>query len=72
MHCQESLGLSRRFESTHTPFSKSRWLMRKFCPVIGILRCIMNRIWNQFAMCHAVTSQLVRYYLPGFTTMRFQ
>ena len=72
MHCQESLGLLRRFESTHAPFSNSRWLMRKFCPVVGIPRCIMNRIWNQLAMCDAVASQFVRHNLPGFTTMCFQ
>ena len=72
MNGQESLGLLRRFKSTHDAFSNSRWLMGKFRSVIGILRGVMNRIGNQFSMHHVVASQLVRHYLPGFITMCLQ
>ncbi len=72
MYCQEPLSLPHTFESTHDPFSNSRWLMRKFCPVVGILRCIMNRIRDELAMCDPIASQLVRHYLSGFHAMHLQ
>ena len=46
--------------------------MRKLCPVIGILRCVVDRVGDQFSMCNAVAPQLIRHYLPGFTMMRLQ
>ena len=50
VYSQEMPGLLRRFESTHDPFSNSCWLMRKLCLVIGILRRIMNRIWDEVSV----------------------
>ncbi len=72
MNGQEALSLLRRFKAAHDPFSNSRWLMGEFSPVIGILGCIMNRIRDEFSMCDSITSQLVRHYLPGFTTVIFK
>ncbi len=72
MHSQESLSLLQRFISTRDPFSNSRWLTGKFCPVIGILGCVMNRLWDELSMCHAIASQLVRHYFPGFRLMILQ
>ncbi len=46
--------------------------MGKFCPVIGILGCIMNRIWDELSMCHAIASQLVRHNLPRFTAVIYK
>jgi hypothetical protein len=36
------------------------------------LRCIMKRVRDQFSMRNAVTSQLVRHYLPRLTTVSFK
>jgi len=43
--------------------------MGKFCPVTGILRCVVNRIRDQFSMRDAITSQLVGHNLPRLTLM---
>jgi hypothetical protein len=42
MHGQESLSLLQRFESTHDPFSNSRWLMAKLRgpPIPGSARAL--------------------------------
>jgi hypothetical protein len=69
MNSQESLSLMFRFEPAHAPLSYPRWLMRKFSTVIGILRCVMNRIRDKFSMGSHVASQLVRHYFPRLTMM---
>ena len=69
MNAQETLSLPRRFKPSHTPFSNSCWLMRKLCPVIGILRCIVHRVGDQFSMCNAVASQLIRDDLSGLAAI---
>ncbi len=46
--------------------------MGKLCPVLGILACIVNRIWDELSMCNPITSQLVRHDLPGFVSMCLQ
>ncbi len=72
MYCQEPLSLPHTLKSTHDPLSYSRRLMGKFCPVISILTCIVNRICDEFAMCDPIASQLVRHYLSGFHAMYLQ
>ena len=72
MHCQESLSLLHGFKSPHNPLSYTCRLMRQFGTVIGILRCVMNRIGNQFSVRDAVASQLVRDDLPRFTAVIFE
>ena len=59
MSTQEVLGLRYRFESTHAPLPHSRWLMRNFRPIIGILTCIVDRIRDQFPMRNSIASQLM-------------
>jgi len=44
---QEPLSLPHTFKSTHDPLSNSRRLMGKFCSVISILTCIVNRIRDE-------------------------
>jgi hypothetical protein len=69
VNAQESLSLLSRFEPAHAALSYPRWLMRKFRTVIGILRCVMNRIGNEFTVGDPVATQLVCHYLPWFITM---
>ncbi len=72
MYRQEPLSLPHTFKSTHDPLSNSRRLMGKFCPVISILTCIVNRIRDEVSMCDPIASQLVRHYLSGFHSMCLQ
>jgi hypothetical protein len=58
-----------RFKAAHSPLSDPRQLVRKFGAVISVLRCVMNRVRDQFSIRNAVTSQLVRHYLPRFATV---
>ena len=60
VHTEETLRLPDRFEATHTSLPYSRWLMRKLCPVVGILACIMNRLRNEVLVRNTIVSQLVR------------
>jgi hypothetical protein len=69
MNAQETLRLLRRFKAAHAPLSYPRRLVRKFSAIIGILRCVMNRVRDQVSMRNAVASQLIRHYLSRFTTM---
>ena len=55
------------FKASHTPLPDARWLMRKLCPVIGILGCIVNRLWHKFSMRNAIASQLVGHNLSRFS-----
>ena len=43
--------------------------MRQFSAIIGILRCVMNRLGCQFAMGDTVASQLFRYDLQRLILM---
>jgi hypothetical protein len=72
MNTQESLRLPRRLESAHTAFSHTSRLVRKLCPVIGILGCIMQGLRDEFSMRNVIASQLVRHNLSRFTLMIFQ
>ena len=72
MYTQEALRLSVGFKSTHTPLPDSRWLMRKFCPIIGILGCFVNCLWHKFSMRNTIAFQLVRYNLSRFSLVIFQ
>ena len=71
MDIEESLGLTRRFESTHAPLSHSRRLMRKLCLVVGVPGCVVNRFRDQLLLCDPVAPQLVRHDLPGPATVSF-
>jgi len=46
--------------------------MRRLCPVIGILGCIVNGLRDEFSMRNAIASQLVRYNLSRFAMVMFQ
>jgi hypothetical protein len=72
MNTQESLRLSGGFKASHTLLPNSRWLMRKLCPVIGILARIVNCLWHKFSMRNAIASQLVRHYLSRISLVIFQ
>ena len=56
-------------KAAHAPLSYPRRLVRKFGAVIGELRCVVNRVRDQFSMRDVVASQLIRDNLPGFTTI---
>lgn len=43
--------------------------MRQFRAIIGILRCVMNRLGSQFPMRNTVVSQLIRHDLPRLILM---
>jgi hypothetical protein len=72
MNTQESLRLPRRLEPAHTAFSHTSRLVRKLCPVIGILGCIVKGLRDEFSMRNAIASQLVRYNLSRFAMVIFQ
>ena len=72
MNTQESLRLPRRLEAAHTPFSHTSRLVRKLCPVISILGCIMNGFRDEFSMRNTIASQLVRHNLSRLTMVIFQ
>ena len=66
MGTQKSLSLTDRLEplecrSTHHSLSHSGRLMRLLCPVVGILRPIVNNIWNQFTVSNTITAQFIRH-----------
>ncbi len=72
VNIQESLTLVNRLESsecrtTHAPLPNPGSLVGKLSSIISVLRCIVNDIRNQFTMCNAITSQLIRYDLPWLT-----
>ena len=72
MHTQESLSLVHRLESSHSPLSDSCWLVREFCPIVGILRRVVNRLGDLLSMSDTVASQFVRDDLPGFTAVTLE
>jgi len=72
MNTQESLRLPRRLEPAHTAFSHTSRLVRKLCPVIGILAGIVNALRNEFSMRNSIASQLVCHNLSRFAMMLFQ
>ena len=69
MGTHKSLGLLDRFELPHTSFPNPGRLVRLFCPIVRILRRIMDDLRNQLSMSNAIASQLIRHDLSGFTTM---
>ena len=34
--------------------------MGEFSSIVGVLRCIVNRLWNKLSMGHVIASQFVR------------
>ena len=46
--------------------------MRKLRPVVGILECIVNRLWHKFSVRNAIASQFVHHNLSWFAAMIFQ
>jgi hypothetical protein len=67
MTFEKPLGLFDRFEPPHTTFPHSRWLMRKFGSVIGILLSIVPDIWGYRTMRYSIAAQFVCNNLPGHT-----
>jgi len=43
--------------------------MRLFCPIVGILRIIVDNIQHQFMVSNTITSQLICHYLPRFAIL---
>ena len=41
-------------KSIHTSFSSPEMKMGILRQIVGILRCIVNRIRNQFSMCYSI------------------
>ena len=66
MSCHESLGLPYRFESPHPSLSNSGSFVGLLHAIIPILFRTMDRLRNNFPMCHTIASQLIRNDLPGF------
>ncbi len=65
MCAQESLRLHRRLKTAHASLSYTRRLMRKLGTIVRILRCIVNRIGDQFSMRDTIASQLIGHNLPS-------
>jgi hypothetical protein len=72
MCTQESLSLLHRFESSHPTLSHPGRFMGLLCPIIRILRSIVDYVRNQVSMSNAITAQLICDNLPGFAPMRSQ
>jgi hypothetical protein len=53
---EEPMGLTRRFETFHYPFSIPSWLMRQLRSIVGILSSVMNNHRRQLAVSNAITS----------------
>ena len=70
MGAHKSLRLPYRFESPHPPLPEPGRLMRLFGPVILILIGAVYRLGDEFTVSDPITSQFIRYDLPGFSTMR--
>jgi len=56
---QKSLCLMNRFESTHNSFSNSRWLMRKFGSIVGILGGVVDCVRDKFSMRDTIAPKLI-------------
>ena len=61
-----------RFELPHPSLPHSGSFMGLFCPIVLILLSTVDRIWYQFTMSNAITSQLIGNDLPWLTSMRPQ
>lgn len=72
MCTDESLSLPLSLELPHPPLPDSGRLMRLLGPIILILFGAVDRLRDQFTMCHAITPELVRYNFPGFIAMASQ
>jgi len=72
MNTQESLRSPRRLEAAHTSFSHTSRLVRKLCPVISILGCIVKRFRDELSMRNAIASQFVGHNLSRFSSVIFQ
>jgi hypothetical protein len=69
MDTQKSLSLLNRFEFTHPSLPHPSHFMRLLSPIILILFSAVYRLGNQLPMSNAITPQLVRHDLPGFSSM---
>jgi hypothetical protein len=69
MRAEKALGLFHRFELTHSPLPHPCRRVRQFSPVVGVLLCIVNCLWNKLSMCNAVASKLVRHNLSRLTAV---
>ena len=59
MNGQESLGLTRRFEPSHLPFTLPRRLVRDLGSIVLVLVGAVDDGWHDLAVSGAVASQLV-------------
>jgi hypothetical protein len=72
MDIENSLRLQFRFEPAPSALANSSRLMRQFSAIIGLLRCVMNRLRCQFPMGDTVASQSIRHDLPRLILMVFE
>ena len=66
---QKSLGLSRRFEPAHLSFSEPGWLMRKLCPIVGILSRVVRNAGQDRSFCRTIALQFVGDDLERFRSL---
>ncbi len=59
MHRHEALRLSGRFESAHLALALTRRLMRKFSPVVFVLRRAVHDRWHHPTVSRSVAAQLI-------------
>jgi hypothetical protein len=72
VHIKESLRLSPRFETAHTPLSNASRLMWKLSSIVRIMGRVVYRLGYQLAMSHTVASQLVRHDLAWLIPVTFE
>ena len=72
MNGQESLGLTRRFEPSHLPFTLPRRLVRDLGPIVLVLVGAVDDGWHDLAVSGAVASQLVGDEPPGWPALPLQ
>jgi hypothetical protein len=46
--------------------------MRLLCPIVRVPRIVVNGLRDHFSMGNAITAQLIRHDLSGFTTVTAQ
>ena len=72
MNGQESLGLTRRFEPSHLPFTLPRRLVRDLGSIVLVLVGAVDDGWHDLAVSGAVASQLVGDEPPGWPALPLQ
>ncbi len=56
----------------YAKFSHPRRIVRLFCPIVGILVGLVDRLWDYLAVCDTLTTQLVRHDLSMFAILIYR